>query len=315
MTKKKMTKKKVSQLYLQAASMSVCGPGRKNNQDAVYHDVVQFVSPNRRLEELGLFIVCDGVGGLHSGELASQSAISNIVSALTSGLSRALVANGQLGAKTIHRQIKEAISGANAHVYERARDVAGASGQMGTTVALALVYGNVAYLANVGDSRIYLLRRNQAAQITHDHSLAAELARHGHLAPDEIADHPRSNVLSRALGVDSELEVDQYEIDLAAGDRLLLCSDGLWKAFPNKAELGQLLTSGDDLETQIRRIVSEALQRDGSDNTSAVLVSLSARPTYREQARRRVDGSSSIYRGRPEVTPLQERRHAPAQTD
>jgi serine/threonine protein phosphatase PrpC len=139
-----------------------------------------------------------------------------------------------------------------------------------------------------------LLRRNQAAQITHDHSLAAELARHGYLAPDEIADHPRSNVLSRALGVKAKLEVDQYEIDLALGDRLLLCSDGLWKAFPDKSELVRLLGAGENLKTQIGHIVSEAIERDGSDNTSAVLVSLNAKAAYREQVSSRVKGKQAI---------------------
>jgi serine/threonine protein phosphatase PrpC len=309
-----MIRKNTNHSQLQATSLSVCGPSRRNNQDDVYHDIGQFVSPGKRLEQLGLFIVCDGIGGLHSGELASRSAISNIVSSLTSGLSRSLVGNGQLDAKTIHRRIKEAVSDANAHLYERAKDVAGAKGQMGTTITLALVYGDVAYMANVGDSRIYLLRRNYAAQITHDHSLAAELARQGHIEPHEIADHPRSNVLSRALGVDSDLEVDLYEIDLAPGDRLLLCSDGLWKAFPNKDELSQLLVPGGNLETQIRRIVSEAVQRDGSDNTSAVLVSFDSKPAHREQGahRLRVNGSSRDhhYSGSESMAPHR-RRHAP----
>jgi serine/threonine protein phosphatase PrpC len=296
-----------NQVQLQAASLSVCGPTRDSNQDAVYSDVGQIVSSG---QGLGLFIVCDGLGSHQAGEVASQLAISVIVAAISSGLSRVLAAEGRLGAESIQRIIGEAISEANFRVFERRQGpepdpepgLEASTPKPGTTVTLALVYEGVAYGANVGDSRLYLGRDDQVAQITQDHSLAAELARQGHISPDEIADHPHSNILSRALGPQDEIEVDLYQVDLQPEDRLLLCSDGLWKAFGSGVELNRLLTARMSPEDLIHKMVAEALRRDGSDNVSGVVVELSSAAALKSQPGSK-NGSQAHHRSRKQASP------------
>jgi PPM family protein phosphatase len=270
---------------MRAAGLSVRGPVRTVNQDTVYFDIAQV---KEQAEPLGLFIVCDGLGGHRAGDWAGQTAVSVIVSALSAGLSRALHTNNGPENQALHQLVESAITEANAHIYRQAPKQGGPGGQMGTTVALALVYGCVAYMAGVGDSRIYLLRQGQLAQITRDHSLAAELARSGNIGHHEIAGHPTSHVLTRALGTAPEVKVDQFGLHLMTGDRLLLCSDGLWKALPDSEELGRLLAGRQEgrvapkglSQDLIQGLVDEAVRRDGSDNVSAVLVDLELETAY-----------------------------------
>ncbi len=259
---------------LKAAGISVCGPNRTNNQDAIYFDVGQIVPT---LEEFGLFIVCDGLGGLQAGEIASKTAISVIVSALSAGMSQALMADGGLEPETIQRLLGQAIGEANTQLVQNAARLTESGGKTGTTATLALVWDGTAYVAHVGDSRLYVLRHDQMMQITHDHSLAGELARHGQIAPEEIVDHPRNNVLSRALGTRAEVQADLDQVKLNIGDRLLLCSDGLWKAFRDQGELNRLLIAQAEPELLVQQVVAEALKRDGSDNVSGVVVELTSR--------------------------------------
>jgi serine/threonine protein phosphatase PrpC len=152
---------------------------------------------------------------------------------------------------------------------------------------LALIYGNRAHIANVGDSRTYVWRRGQLTQITRDHSLAALLAERGQIDKTAIADHPRSNVLYQALGIHEKVDVDLFEWDLQPGDKLLLCSDGLWRAFPDTAELARWLDSTAAPDDLCQRLVAEANRRDGSDNISAVVVLVIAHGSAEEAARAR----------------------------
>jgi protein phosphatase len=126
----------------------------------------------------------------------------------------------------------------------------------------------------VGDCRIYLWREGRVDQITQDHSVAAQLAREGFIDETEIAQHPRSNVILRAVGHEVDVLVDVFKHPLKAGDKLLLCSDGLWKSLSDQAELahwlGQPITAAD----LCRQLVTEAKTRDGSDNISAIVASL-----------------------------------------
>jgi len=284
-----ISKNTSNQMQLTAAGLSVCGPNRANNQDAIYFDIGRLIPS---LEKFGLFVVCDGLGGLQAGEFASKAAISVIVSSLSVGVSQTVLADGHLEPETIQWLLGQAMGDANTHLTKNANRLPEPDGKMGTTVTLALVYDGVAYIAHVGDSRLYLLRDDQMMQITHDHSLAGELARQGHITPEEIVDHPRNNVLSRALGTQAEVEADLGQVKLRSGDRLLLCSDGLWKAFRDQEELCRLLTAQADLETLVHQAVSEALKRDGSDNVSGVVVELTARTDARAETQRSGDEAS-----------------------
>jgi serine/threonine protein phosphatase PrpC len=143
-----------------------------------------------------------------------------------------------------------------------------------TTITLALIYDNLAQIANVGDSRVYAWRSGHMTQITHDHSYVAELARRGEIAENEIASHPQSNLLLQALGQEDPIRVDLFEWEIQSGDKLLLCSDGLWKAFPDPADIAWWLSLVEAPVDLCWRLVLEANRRDGSDNISVVVVSV-----------------------------------------
>jgi protein phosphatase len=136
------------------------------------------------------------------------------------------------------------------------------------------MYGELVHLANIGDGRAYAWRAGELIRITQDHSLAAELARQGLIEDTQIAGHARSNVLTRAVGIKDTVEVDVFDWVLQPGDKLLLCSDGLWKAFPDGQVLAQLLASPRTSAELCQQLVTQAKERDGSDNISAVLITV-----------------------------------------
>jgi protein phosphatase len=141
----------------------------------------------------------------------------------------------------------------------------------------------LALIANVGDSRAYAWRNHELTQLTQDHSLAAKLAEAGMIEEEEVADHPRSNVVLRALGIEDEVEVDFFEWRPQPGDKLLLCSDGLWNAFPDADELGQWLSSDAAPADLCQHLVNEANRRDGSDNISAIVIGVNEANLYHSQ--------------------------------
>jgi protein phosphatase len=131
-----------------------------------------------------------------------------------------------------------------------------------------------AYIANIGDSRTYIWQEGTLHQVTQDHSMAVMLAEMGLIKRDEIMTHPRRHTLCKALGTYEEVTADLFEWDLQAGDRLLLCSDGLWQSFAGKQDLAQWFESATTPESLCRQLVAQASKRDGSDNISAVAVDL-----------------------------------------
>jgi protein phosphatase len=185
-------------MRLEAASATDQGKVRANNEDALLID-----------DQRALFAVADGMGGHRGGEVASHTAIEAL---------RAAVANGVA--------LHDAIEKANTAVLERAAGDDSLEG-MGTTMTAAIALGGHQLLVgHVGDSRAYLLHDGALSRATEDHSLVEELVREGRLTPEQAESHPRRSVVTRALGMDA-VEVDLYTIDVEAGDRLILCSDGL----------------------------------------------------------------------------------------
>lgn len=257
---------------LQSAALTVAGRKRPANEDAVH----AYTGCTPAGDGIGLYIVCDGMGGYKGGSVASRLAVEIVVGELLpllngdSPLSRGLYLSE---AQMREHCVREAIERANATL--RQRSWAGSVGghKMGTTIVLALIMDGTAHVAHVGDSRAYLVQGERLIQMTRDHSLAAELAINGHITPSEIVDHPRNNVLLRAVGLKDRVEIDHFEWPLRPGDRLLLCSDGLWKAFPSPSDLLSCLQVDASPSEICARLVVEANRRDGSDNISAVVVS------------------------------------------
>lgn len=229
-----------------AASTGKTDTGRKrrNNEDAY-------------VCEPPLFAIADGMGGAQAGEVASGLAAAALKESKVDGGGEA--------------RIVELIQEANRRVHERASTDAAASG-MGTTMTVALVEpdGRVAF-GHVGDSRAYMLRDGTFEQITDDHSLVAELVRRGELSPAEAEIHPQRAVITRALGTDSDVDVDSFSIETAPGDVFLICSDGL-SDYVDGPTLEQLMRgAGGRLEETARALVQAANRGGGDDNITAVL--------------------------------------------
>lgn len=259
-------------LRLAAAAHTDRGQKRELNEDAVFQRTGQL----GRGKNVGLYVVCDGVGGRQAGEVASQLAIDTVTTSLAwvfpTPETESMGPPTHLSDATVRKLLQRAVAQANTALRRYAETHTSQAPDLSTTMTLALIYHSRAYIANVGDSRTYAWRSGQAMQITRDHTLAAELAERGQIDRSAVADHPRSNVLLRALGLYDSVEVDMFRWSLQAGDRLLLCTDGLWRAFPDPAELAGWLGAEGEVDAVCRRLVEEAGRRDGSDNISAVLV-------------------------------------------
>ena len=162
-----------------------------------------------------LFIVADGMGGHKAGDYASMHTVDRFVEVIR-----------ELGEEHgVQDAINEAVTAANAYIYQRSRENSNLSG-MGTTLVLASCIGNEAIVANIGDSRLYLVN-DAMTQITRDHSLVEEMVTLGGIDREMARNHPDKNIITRAVGVKEKVAADFFEVDLTKGDRLLLCSDGL----------------------------------------------------------------------------------------
>jgi len=235
-------------LFLEPFGATDAGKVRANNEDAM------LVGEGR---DETLFVVADGIGGFEAGEVASRIAV-DVLKELGPGAS-----------------FEAAIREANRRILAAGRGDERLSG-MGTTVVAVRFGGTreepVAEIAHVGDSRAYLLRGGELQPVTEDHSLVAELVRSGDLTRDQAAEHPQKNLITRALGADEEVEVDTAVLPVQAGDRFLLCSDGLSDMI-SEARIGELLADAPgDPEKPARRLVSAALDAGGADNVTVIVV-------------------------------------------
>ena len=262
-------------LELQPFGLTDAGKVRQNNEDAM------LVGDG---EDETLFVVADGIGGFEAGEVASSLAVD--------------VLRGLHPDKTF----KAAIGEANRRILAAGRDDEKLSG-MGTTV-VAIRFGGtqrepLAEIAHVGDSRAYLVRGGEMNPITEDHSLVAELVRSGDLTRDQAAEHPQKNLITRALGADEEVDVDTAVLPIEAGDRLLLCSDGL-SDMVSEAGISEILAeSPDDPERAARGLLSAALDAGGNDNITVVVIDVKEQPEQpapevREGRERRSGGTSEM---------------------
>ena len=235
-------------IRLRAGSATDVGLVRTNNQD-------RLLVANR------LFAVADGMGGAAAGEVASATAVQRLVDAFD--------AAGEPTPETL----LAAARSANSAVWEQAEANPEMRGMGTTLVALALVDEDRLAAINIGDSRLYLLRDEEFRQVTSDHNLVAELVAEGRISKEEAEVHPRRNIMTRALGVDPEVDVDLFIEDVRAGDRYLLCSDGLPRELRDE-HIASLLRRLADPQEAARELVDEAKRRGGNDNITAVVVDI-----------------------------------------
>ncbi len=285
-------------LKLTAADKTDVGKQRDQNEDCAYKRI-----ESSEKGDQGLFIVADGMGGYKAGEVASKLTIETVSKSLDS-LFRPLPeqptiklepsALGQ-SAQTppaealnktrklsetsivtaIEDQLSNAIQQANKAILRYGEQQASARG-LGSTVTAVLIQGDQAYIANVGDSRTYLLRNNRLTALTKDHSLVARLVEARQIAPEDIYTHPQRNLIYRSLGAGRKnVEVDIFHETIQPGDTFLLCSDGLWEMIRATSLLNTLNGQG-SLQEICDKLINLANENGGEDNITAVVIHVSA---------------------------------------
>ena len=240
------------------------GTGRNHNED--YLDARLYEPRNGA--SLGLFIVADGLGGQDSGEVASRMAAEAIWQRLCATIWEPALRGEHLLDKAIEAHLDEALRTANRMVYEvrTARN-----SEMSSTVTLALITGDVAYIANVGDSRTYLWNSEGLRRITKDHSLVERLVDTGEITRDQVYQHPQRNLIYQSIGDRPDVQVDLFQHRLEPDDHLILCSDGLWEMVREEG-IEEVLLSEPDPQRAADRLVYHANLAGGEDDISVIVV-------------------------------------------
>jgi serine/threonine protein phosphatase PrpC len=246
----------VKQLRLDVAQLTDVGRKREHNED----NMAYVIPKDQQVMAIkgALFIVADGMGGHAAGEVASEIAVDTISNAYY-----------QDDSDDVTTSLVQAIRRANAAIHQRAAENMLRSG-MGTTCVAAVLRGNMAYIANVGDSRAYLSRAGQVKQISQDHSWVYEQVRAGLLTEDQARTHAQRNVITRSLGTQAEVEIDVFHEQLQEGDTLLLCSDGL-SGLVSDEELQHTVEQFVPQES-VYHLVERANENGGPDNITAIVV-------------------------------------------
>ncbi len=257
-------------VQLAVGLQSMKGPDLAINQDSLLALTLAPVYEGRPTPAVGFFAVADGIGGQQAGEVASRIAVQTVAQELVSGVLMAELGGDVCLVETLIKIAGEAITEANAQIYAVAQSH---GSDMGSTLALALVRDDLAVIANVGDSRVYHWRDGALCQMSTDHSLIERLVATGEVEPEEAADHPQKGVLYRSLGDRSTVEVDVLSLQLAPGDRLLLCCNDVWESV-GSAGLEELMLLEFEPQQICDQIVRRALESGALDNVSAIVVSV-----------------------------------------
>ncbi len=229
------------------------GQKRKMNQDYV------FVSKDPVGNLPNLFVVADGMGGHNAGDYASSHAVQILIDEIQK--------NADFNPIKV---IRHAIETANTEIREQARRDVQLRG-MGTTIVVLTIVGHYAYVANVGDSRLYVIE-NGIHQVTRDHSLVQEMVRMGELKAEDAKNHPDKNIITRALGAERTVDIDFFDLKLEPGSTILMCSDGLSNMVEDKSMEEIILKKDQDLTKKGEILVREANMNGGKDNIAIVLV-------------------------------------------
>lgn len=238
---------------MQTFSITDTGRTRNVNQDYVFCEENAVGSfPN-------LFIVADGMGGHNAGDTASRMCVEEVVSQIEKSTKVTPIGI-----------FEQAVSAANQKVYETSLTEKALNG-MGTTIVATVVLGDTAYIINVGDSRLYAYK-DTLRQVTIDHSLVEEMVQSGKLHKEDMRTHPNKNIITRALGTNSDVKADCFEIEVNEGDVLLLCSDGLSNMLEDQMIEKIIKTNINDMKAAGEQLVKEANEAGGKDNISVVLI-------------------------------------------
>jgi protein phosphatase len=233
-------------------SMTDTGIQRETNQDYFFaSDTPVGNLPN-------LYIVADGMGGHKAGDYASRYTTQRIVASVSRSPGEEPV--------TI---LKEAIATANKLLIEEAAEDEAKKG-MGTTLVAATIVGRRLYIANIGDSRLYVVG-DEIRQVTKDHSLVAEMVRIGEVDVSEAREHPDKNIITRAIGAGEAVEADFFEVELHEGEQILICTDGLTNMVDDTA-IREIMVSGASPEERVKQLVQMANHNGGRDNITVMTI-------------------------------------------
>ena len=229
------------------------GQKRKMNQDYVFASA----DPVGNLPNL--FVVADGMGGHNAGDYASSHAVGTVVEEIRQDADFNPI-----------KVIRHAIESANTEIITPAQNDENLRG-MGTTMVVATIVGHYAYVANVGDSRLYLVNQ-QILQVTKDHSLVQEMVRMGEINAEQARNHPDKNIITRALGAERTVDIDFFDLKLEPGNVILMCSDGLSNMVED-SQIREIISDTEkNLEEKGKILISEANRNGGKDNIAVVLI-------------------------------------------
>lgn len=235
--------------------MTDMGIVRKANQDRF--------SAKRISDTLCFAVVCDGMGGQSGGHIASEKTCSIIEARLSEKAEQAATS------QEMQDLLISVVSEANMEVYKASNIEPGCKG-MGTTAVVLIIKDNRAYLAHVGDSRIYLIENEALSQLTHDHSLVQELVDCGKISQDEAAYHPNKNMITRAIGVNLQVDIDYLELSVNPNAKFLLCTDGLTNMVSIE-EIAEIINR-ENIEEACEKLILLANEKGGTDNITAVII-------------------------------------------
>lgn len=228
------------------------GRQRKSNEDSLTSVIPQ--DPQVLAKRGALFVVSDGLGGHNNGEVASELAIRTVSESYY-----------QDENTDVAQSLRDAIQKANVAIYQAGND-------MGTTCVAIVLLGDTAYVANVGDSRAYLIRNGQFKQISRDHSIVADELRAGLITQEQARNHPQRNIITRCLGTKDSVEVDTFTEPVQEGDLLLLCTDGLNTLLTDE-ELARIVQASQPAESA-SQLIERANEEGGPDNITVIVVQL-----------------------------------------
>lgn len=258
-----------------ASAYSLRGKARSVNQDVVYQNIRTLPDGST----CGLAILCDGLGRYQAGDIAGNIAVQTIRREIVRCLpwleNEAHTFGYTPEARTVLHRLAEGIRAANHDIYRFSQtSLDPPCARAGTALTAAVIVGRQAILAHVGNSRAYLLRNGTLLQLSRDHSLVADLVQAGVIPHTKARRHPYKNILTRAVGTQPSVEADFRLVDLRPGDKLLLCSNGLWSSFPRDAEMAAILKNDFPADLLAARLVEIACMLNGADDVSAVIVEI-----------------------------------------
>ncbi len=240
---------------MQFFSLSDKGMCRKNNED--HCDA-------KNVGNFTLLVLADGMGGANSGEVASEKAVSEVFRYLNEDFLR------NLNAPDIPKALAQVVDKANSVLFNLAQSDPALKG-MGTTLEICLISENSAYIAHIGDSRVYKITPGgEITRLTKDHSLVEYMIEAGTITPEEAFNHPQRNVITKALGTAPEAEPDIFIRSLEEDDIILLCSDGLSNMLPEK-EIADVVLEGTPLSERTEKLIQLANEAGGNDNITVVI--------------------------------------------